>query len=274
MSDARPFEYLSLVEAQQDITARCLADPYFSDITVLNDRIADIVTEVSKAIGLLGAQTGKKIGACIIVMQPVANYANVNAVAGPMDTLFSFLVLEDPVLNDPASGGSGKQALHLCRRLVDVFATYQPVGLTTLLMPQKPCIVPTPGPTAPVAYEVRFGAREAGGRAISKAALPTITITPGPDNFGVAIGCATSDVDIWYTTDGTHPWSGNPTAILWNGTSFAPTFTCLVRACAFKRTLVGTDWIASDVNAQQCFRELGDEPGNALGTETPQTITI
>ena len=273
MSDARPFEYLSLVEAQQDLTARCLADAYFTDILVLTDRVADIDSDINRALGTLDADAGKKPGLCVVVLQPVANYANINAVCGPMDTLFSFLVLENPPLNATANGGSGKQALHVCRRLVDIFALYQPLLVVTVLVPQKPCIVPTQDPLAPVAYEVRFGAREAGGRAISKVALPTIVITAGPDAFAVTLGCATPDVDLYYTIDGSHPWSGNAQAVLYLA-PFAPVFTCLVRACAFKRTLVGTDWIASDVNALQCFRELGDEPGNALGTETPAAITI
>ncbi len=274
MSEARPFEYLSLVEAQQDLTARCLADPYFADITVLTDRIADIDAQVTKAVATLNAQDGKKPGACVIVLQPVANYANINAVAGPMDTLFTFLVLENPPLNHLDNGGSGKHALHLCRRLVDLFAVYQPLLLVTVLTPQKPCIVPASDPLAPVAYEVRFGAREAGGRAISKVALPEINITEGPPElFNVSLGCATPDVDIYYTIDGTHPWRGNPTATKFT-VPFAPAFTCLIRACAFKQTLVGTDWIASDVNAKQCFRQLATEGGAALGTETPQGISI
>lgn len=55
--------------------------------------------------------------------------------------------------------------------------------------------------------------------------------------FNVTITDA-SAAEVWFTTDGSHPWSGNPAAKLWDGqSSVAITAPCLLRARGFNDPL-------------------------------------
>jgi hypothetical protein len=236
-----------ITDLQADLAGRLNADPYFADVTVLTDRDKDIRAMVSKATGGAGAtRKAGKIGACVVVLEPVANDTNANALSGPIETIISIAILENPPINLGASG-TGKHCLSLARRIHRVLKLYQPVLMSNPLIPSKPFCHPVESDLAPVAYEVAFHCTETDPTRYQKVSLPIIT-QAWPD---VTITCPTEDVDIYYTVDGSHPWSGNAGATLYAGT-FIPQANGLIviRAAAYKRN-GGILWIASDVAAEQ-----------------------
>lgn len=241
----------NLVDIQTDAAGRATADSYFSDITIITDRVKDIATEINKGLGLVKAKGGK-VGACVLVKQVVASDEAANAPGGPMNVELEFLVMENPVLNLGASG-TQKHCLAIARRLHRIFKHYYAHGHHTPLMPMRPCIVPTVVDIAPVAYSVRFQTRESDIRNTEyvKVAMPLIAPNTGEGGTVVTLSC-TTDAQIYYTLDGTHPRSGN-------GVLYAAPITIPLAGATLKAVAYKAGYIASDLN--QAIYTAGDGVG-------------
>lgn len=228
-----------LTELQADLAERLRADEMFTDIPVLDERKGDLLDGINQALGTLTA-VGGKMGACVVVLSPTGNDDMPDAPSGPLSLSISVLVLEDVLVNGGASG-TGKEALTIARRVHRALKHYAPVGLCNALVPQKPCLLPVDNPLAPVAYEVRFRTTEARTAAL-KCGMPSIAAAGEAFPKTITLTSATAGAAIYYTTDGTHPRSGNTAATLYAG-PFALAATGTVRAAAFK-----TGYLGSDVN--------------------------
>ena len=229
----------TLPDLQAELLARAKADEYLGAVCIVDERVGDITKSINEALGLVTAVSGK-LGACIILQQPIASNAYNEIPGGLLQLDINFLVLEDVTLNSDATAGTLKTALALARRLVRVFQHFSPVGVGQPLVTKTPCITPTEPPQGDLAYNVGFTTIEADSDAFLKVAPPVISPNTGAAPQTVTITCATSGAAIWYTLDGSAPWSGNPTALLYT----APVNVLAagkLRAAAFKNGSIGSD---------------------------------
>jgi hypothetical protein len=229
-----------LDDMQQELVALLKSDEVLGQLPIIDERVGDVLKEVEKGLGLYTNVDGK-FGACVIVQSPTATDEMPAAPGGILQTDWSFLVLEDPTVNDGVNGFQ-MRALKIVRRIVRVAKQYYAEGLCTMLVPKKPSVVPAQIPGAPVAYEVHFTCTEQRAGAMLKVTQPTLSPKSGAAPQTVTM---TSDAgaDIYYTLDGSAPWSGN--GILYSGPVTAPAAGTL-RARAFKPGYVGSNASAAD----------------------------
>lgn len=237
MSDDNPIAYI-----QDDIADRLNADSYFEDITIIRARDGDIDTELDKALRFLTPKNSK-IGAACIVGGVQIGVSNPDT-PGPYfdDGFIAVDTFENPVFNDGATG-TGKRAEHIAGRANQVLHHYIPGGLGGTMLSTKRAIFPLPERAVP---QGASGFTSVFSVPIDNIVLDKVTactITPSSGTAPVAditITCPTAGVDIYYTTDFSHPWPGNTNATLYAG-PFTVASAALLRAIAYK-----TDMVASD----------------------------
>lgn len=242
----------TLAETQAlDLKARCQAESYFSDVAVIVRDDNTVADAEAMALGFMTV-TGGKIGACLIIEQP--EYVDqMNGVQdGPMRMNWRVLCLENRVINaDTANGGTGKRALALARHFRRLIRNYHAGGLTQQFIFDRISRVKDAvyydeardESTSLVCWSCEFHGSEADFVNVAKVNRPVLSPNSGAVPQTVTITCTTADVTIYYTTDGTHPWSGNSAAQVYSGALTIST-ACVLRACAFK-----TNHTASDVAA-------------------------
>lgn len=232
---------LSLLDAHEDLYQRTRADAFLASVNIVKDDVGETLAEIEKSLGMVKERAGK-IGACIVLLQPIAN-TNAAEVAGAiLDTEFTFRVLEDPTLNK-SDDGTKIRALTICRRLVGLHHLYHPAGVMGVFVAKTPAIVPVVDAIAPVAYEVAFTATESGFDPTVKVTTPVIAPVSGAAPQTVTLTCGTAGASIYYTTDGSYPSAVNPNAFLYSA-PFVVGAAAVVRAGAF-----ASGKVASDVNA-------------------------
>ena len=221
---------------QDDVKQRIEADSYFADINVFAEVSEQSEELLKNPVAVLQDKAGKQ-GVCVIVEEPEGTDEHPNVQAGPLTFVLSCLVLEHtPTNRDTANGGTGKAALAVARRLHRVLKHYTPEGLANNLIPLRPSILPLEVAKGIVRYMVRFTAQEADDAPNLKVASPQITYAGGM----ATITCATPTATIWYTTDETHPRSGNPNALQY-AAPFAVDALDFIRAVGYR-----TGWVASN----------------------------
>lgn len=229
-----------LTDLQADIAARLRADSFFSDIAVIDERKADVVGDIAKALGVMTV-TGGKLGICAVVLSPMADDEMPDAVFGPMEVVITVRVLENVLFNTGASG-TGKAALTVARRIHRVLKHYHPLGLAQPLRPKNPGIIGVADALAPLAYEVQFATTEADAGRELKCTAPSISSVGEEIPQTVSMASNTPGASIYYTLDGTHPAAGNTAAVLYT-VPFQVATAKTVRAAAYL-----TGYVASDVN--------------------------
>ncbi len=233
----------SLTDLQEDLTARLQADAMVGTLPVLNERKADLLSAIKTGLGIM-TKVGGKIGACVIVMPLTGQVEYPDLPQAVMEEFVTVQVLEDPTFNN-STNGTKLAALTIARRVARVLHQYRPVGIASCLIAAKPTIVLADNPLAPLAYDVRFKTQESDNEPWLKVAAPEFAPNGGDAPQTVTITCSTPSAAIYYTLDGSHPWSGNMNATLYTApVSVAEAGT--LRAAAY---LAGS--IASDVNAAQ-----------------------
>ena len=232
---------LTPILAQTDYYHRVLADEFLANVPVVKRDDGVIDADVAEKIGVFNDRGGKN-GACIVVLQLVANPAPGEVAGGILRLRPSFLVLENPTVNRTAAG-TGLAALTIARRLVALFYLYHARGVMGAMDMEEDVITPAEVEGAEVAYAVNFNAAEEAYIKTLKVAAPAIAPGSGAAPQAVTLTCATVGAAIYYTVDGSHPYAANPTAALYAAPVNVAAAATL-RACAFKAGL-----IASDVNA-------------------------
>lgn len=220
----------TLTVLRDSLAARLNADEWFVDINVLTERKADIIAAIEKSIGPMKAKGGKS-GTCIIVMSPVASDESAEIPGAILNPQLTFRILENPLINNSGTG-TGKESLSTAKRVVMLMKHFRMDGVCTELIPEKPTIVPVADPVAPVAYEVRFKARDDDDETLPKVARVAISPTSGAVPKTVTLTCATAGAAIYFTKDGSFPWSGNAQATLYTA-PFSVNSPAAVRAGAF-----------------------------------------
>lgn len=222
-----------------ELAARLESDEYFSDVAVVVADKGDVRAEYDRKTAALTAKSGKR-GLAVIVLPMEADDDMPNVALGPMRLRPSFQVVELRTLNN-----TGKTASQVARRVRDVIKPLQLQGLTTEFVPETPCIeslnlTTELGDTA-VGKQVNFACYEADGEEITVCGTPTFA--PYADTVPkFALASATTDAEIWYSTDDSFPAPGRAgSAQYLEPIAIADTVT--VRACAYK-----TGCIPSQVN--------------------------
>jgi hypothetical protein len=241
MSDAMNDEFLD--DMQQELVALLKSDAVLGVLPILDERKGDIIKEVAENQGVLN-KVGGKIGACVVLLAAMADDEAVAVAGGMLNTMWTFRVLENPLLNDGPNGFQIR-ALKICRRIVRVVKLYAAQGLCTALIPDKKTIVPVQDELAPIAYEVRFHCAEQAQGKNLKVAQPAIAPAAGAAPQAVTITCGTAGAAIYYTLDGSHPHAGNALAVLYAGPVNVVAAGTL-RARAFKDGYVGSNASAAD----------------------------
>lgn len=231
----------SIANLQDEGYYRVVADAGLAQVAVINQRKGDILNDVVSSLGTFN-ERGSKVGACIIVLAPTAKLdpGLIGVPGAPLTIGLTFRVLEDPVVNQSATG-TLMSATAIVRRLFDLLAGFRPHGFGQPFRPLPSCIIPVDDPLAPVAFEVRFETDEADSELYLKVSQPVASPKEGAAPQTVTLTCSTSGAAIYYTTDGSHPYAGNVNSSLYS-VPFSVTNARSIRACAFK-----AGWIASDV---------------------------
>lgn len=226
----RPEQIIDLLP--EELQHRLEADDYFCDIPVIAADEGNVEATV-KAKQALQSAKGGKIGAAVIVLQMVADDNQPNLLLGPMSLRPAFQVIEQRELNRGANG-TKKPARQIARRIRDVIKTFVMADLITTMRPGQPCIFGVnnhPYGENVLLYQVEFECLENVGTPEKQVQLPVIANVPETLNFSIT--STTVGATIFYTTDDSYPWSGNPKALIYADPQPVPVEGLTVRACAY-----------------------------------------
>ncbi len=205
----------------------------------------------AKTTAALGAGADGKLGAGYLVLpMETAEDDNANLPQGPLKLPVTVQFVENVLVNN-GPRGTGVPLRVYAARAEKVLKLYTPVGFTQALVPANPVIAHfTSDQDANLRMgRVSFRATEADGTPLNKLPRPVITPNDGQGNGGghpqtVTIMCPGATA-IYYTLDYSHPWAGNPTAVLYSA-PFSMTTAGMVRARGFA---AGAQFIGSDTAA-------------------------
>jgi Chitobiase/beta-hexosaminidase C-terminal domain len=195
-----------LSQLQQQCADRLQSDPLFAHVPVLTERIKDIESEISRALGPLNDQNGKT-GLVAILLTPTAS-VNFENVFGPFfdDIKIVVRIIENVPINQDANTGTNIPAAEAAEKVCALLHHFQPDNANGPVTAQKPGITLGNDPNH-LSYDCRF--KTSGGltAVLPQAAAPVITDTGG----SVSIACATTGAAIFYTLDGKNPAPRNGT---------------------------------------------------------------
>jgi hypothetical protein len=249
---------------QEDLRWPLLADEYFSDVGVVQYQTAELEHEIRRMLTPV-SEINAKCGVGVVVMPLRAGDRLLDASSKhPLTVRATYLVLEVPEINK-GPGGVGKPALSVCSRIRHVLKHYILGGIASPLVPDgENHIVPVDDPICPVAYEVNFNCFDHVDQNFFKVTAPVFDYD---DVQGLlSIACGTPDVTIYYTLDGSYPYTSsanpNPAAVVYTG-PITIEGEPLVRAAAFKESYLPSNVVAARMNL------IGDQSGSgaAMGEE-------
>jgi Fn3 associated len=221
---------------QPDVYYKLLTEAWFENIAIFKTREKRLDTEVNRALTGLGGRNGKG-GATIEVLMPSLKSA-LPETAGPVCTLEQkFIVKEQPTVNQNANG-TGLSVEQIAVNIAQTFQLFYLGGPMQgfYAAPEFYRYEPMPDDAPFIAVAVTLHATFALS-ALTRIIVPgvsaiaeTVTLTDQQPGGGSAI---------YYTTDGSFPGSGNPTA-----TQYSIPFTVasgtVVRVAAYNGTLQGS----------------------------------
>lgn len=251
---------------QQDILGCLQADTLLGTrkgVAIEPGDVADALD--SKVDAALGLGPDGKLGVGYLVL-PIeeASDDNANMPGGPLKLTIIVQFVENVIMNRGPRGTRDDAGKPIPCRVWTALAEkvlklYTPVGLTQSLVPSLPTIyefTPDRGDNLRVG-QVKFTAAEADFKPFIRTPRPQIIVTgsviaaPQPNSYqltGPATVTVTMGADaIWYTTDGSHPREGNPTALQYAGAPVTITQPCLFRVRAFTRNQTGSDTAAANL---------------------------
>lgn len=215
--------------------------------------------KVGQAIAL-GKDDKIGIGYFVLPIE-MATDENASLPGGPLKLTITIQFVENVTMN---RGPRGTQLP--CRVWIAVaekaLKLYTPVGLTQNFIPASPVIhefTPDKDDNLRIG-QLEFTAIEADFKPFAKVNRPAISVSGtgvspvSSNNYQLAAGASAlvavnaPDADpgqIWYTTDGSHPWEGNATAQVYAG-MVSIVEPCLFRARAFAKGKVGSDTAAAN----------------------------
>lgn len=175
------------------------ADPYFSDIPVITERLKDLQGRIDLIVG-------RTAGIALILVTPVVG----GVLANVTGANFSGIQVLGRILENTKINETGKEALDVAIYTTALWSQLKPDSLSATLIPQEPPIVLGNDPKY-LSYDVRFTTE--GGTKIEIPRLDPVTIDAS--NLGaIALANPTPGAPIFYTLDNTQPSPRNPAAVL------------------------------------------------------------
>ncbi len=221
----------AIQQVQIDMYERLLATPYFDDIGVVIYRprekggLTMIQSDVDKHLAGL-VKRGGKSGALVMVMMPVATAVDPNVPGPRLSFRFVVRVYERPMVNMSVTNGTLKTAEDIALEVCQLFHHFKPNPAFQLNAAANAISPVDETGNANVVYDCGFD-QLTGLDKPAKWATPIIAqAAPGTEITMTAVGGS-----IWFTRDGSYPWSGNPEAELYTIPIFAFTDQ-LIRAAA------------------------------------------
>lgn len=220
-----------LQQDQEDFAARLNGDAYFADITVLLQRRGVTEADIEQALSVLNEKIGK-IGACVVVLKPGLVATDPDAPGPEYRVSLTVQVITQPLFNDDATTGTLKVTEAIAERVRVVLHRFATAGGTYSFAAMEPAEVEA----GKDSFSVTF-TRRAGDYGFTACGLPLISPDEGAVPQLVTLTTATAGASIYYTLDGTYPWSGNPAALLY-AAPFNVVAPATLRAVAFKAGLI------------------------------------
>ena len=189
-----------LSSIQQQCADRILADPMFAPVTVLTERIADIDSEIARALGPLNGGTGKT-GLVVVIRTPLATVHFEN-VFGPFfdDIKVIARVIENVTVNQDPTTGTNVAAADAVERICGLLHHFQPDSANGPITAHRPSITLNKDP-GHLSYDCHF--KTCGGLSSvpPQAATPVILENSGT----ITLSCATAGAAMFYTLDASNP---------------------------------------------------------------------
>lgn len=193
-------------QLQSDIHARLSADDYFADVLVLLNEKGILIDDIESAVKLFTAKAGKK-GAAVIVDRPFREVRSPDASGPEFDLTIPVAVFEMPLLNR-ATGGTGKTIEEITSKIMHLTHGWRSNPSLGQVYMDKDAVTPVVGNDKIIVTEIQLRSRMRFVPPI-RVAAPTFS----GNASAVQISCNTPAATIYYTLDGTFPWSGNTAAI-------------------------------------------------------------
>ena len=237
---------------QRDLLACLQADAFLAGLPgMLIEPGAPEATVQAAVTKVLGPQPNGRSGAGYLVL-PVeqAFDDNPNLPLGPLKMPVTIQFVENVVVNRGPRGTNIPIRVYAARA-EKVLKLYWPVFLGKPFKPRHPVITeftPQRDETLRVG-QLNFETEEDDNTQVLKLPRPNLQPNDGQGNSGahpqtVTITCPGSTA-IYYTLDNSHPWSGNPAAVLYSA-PFTVAAAGLVRARGFA---AGVQYLGSDTAA-------------------------
>src|SRR5271154_516280 len=221
---------------QPDVYNKLLSEAWFANIAVFTIREKRLDTEVNRALSGLQGRNGKG-GATIEVLMPTLKTALPDT-AGPVCVLEQkFIVKEQPTVN-LGSNGTGLTCEQIAVNLAQTFQLFFLGGPMQgfYAAPSFYKYIETGSDKPFVAIQVDLNATfvltplQRTPAPAASAAAQTVTLTDEQPGGGSTI---------YYTTDGSFPGSGNPSAMTYS-TPFTVASNTVVRTAAYNGMLQGS----------------------------------
>ena len=203
---------------QPDLLAYLSSDPYLAAVSkfaIREERVQTLIDQALSADTFDPGQTGSRPGAVIEILMPMVKTDLTNA-PGPVCTIEQrFIVKENTTINLDldANGnptGTGLTAEQIAVHLLRSVHLWAIEGIKTSWYPAPESITPNRDYLPLIAYEVLLHCTIQ-FTPLDRVATPTIS-SPAQT---VTLACATGGAAIYYTTDSSPPWAGNPAATLY-----------------------------------------------------------
>jgi len=220
--DLLPYEIEAILES----------DSYFTDITVVVAERGNVALEIERKQAVLAAKGGKR-GVSVVIPQLEARDPNLGGSYGPLELQPAVQVYEIVELNNGPTG-TGKSARTIARRIRDVLKGHCLRGLTKAFRCDEQFLTPLNLKEANlIGYQCNFVCLEDDGEAIAKVQpLPTFSPSSGVTPQTVTITAPVGS-SVYYTLDGSPPWSGNAAAVLYTSPVALTSGPKILRARAF-----------------------------------------
>lgn len=204
-------------------------------------RLPDETIAVESLVYITPREGGDgRTGIGVIIEKPgfVVNAPNLPGPEGYIT--LQLLILEDRLTNLGPTGGTGVAADQLAQMLMDALHWHQMEGFGQLFCDNNAMVAATDFEPL-VGYRVNFKVRMPRAQT-EKVAQPTISESENE----VTLACATTDAEIYYTTDQSFPGRSNPGATLYTA-PFSVEVGDIINAAAYKDGLSPSHLIQATV---------------------------